>query len=116
LKFFKVWIHQQQCCCTCRLKVLWVLVHCRWSDSRHPVAVVMVDLWTDKTAVCVLRIITRASHCTKWTGLQGESCPSGYHEGGGGQLLVPASGKEPMVLMEWETGCAQNQFDTLDNQ
>ena len=59
LKFFEVWIHQQQCYCTYGLKVLWVLVHCRWSDSRHPANVVMVDLWTDKTAVCVLRIIAQ---------------------------------------------------------
>jgi len=84
LKFFKVCVYQQQSYCTCGLKVLWVLVRCRWSDSRHPVAVVRVDLWTGKTAVCVLKIITHVSHCTKWTGLQGESCPSGYHEGIGG--------------------------------
>lgn len=43
--------------------------------------------------------------------MQGESCPSGYHEdigvgGLSGQLLVPACGKESMVPMEWETGWA----------
>ena len=37
-------------------------------------------------------------------------------EGVNGQLLVPASGKEPLVPMERETGCARSQFDTLDNQ